>query len=106
MSAIGLLLAGGSGDDLRGHGAHCPFRLKTARGGAADVGFAMWFRTSGQGGVQAYLANSAVSSRPEGRTLEDPGTSARLTPGGWSGQPHGAGAVGQRPLELQAGAPV
>ena len=34
----------------------------------------------------------------------EPRTSAGLTPGGRLCQPHGAGAVGQRSLELQAGA--
>ena len=37
---------------------------RLARSGAADVGFAMRFRTSGQGAVQPYLANSAVGTGP------------------------------------------
>jgi hypothetical protein len=51
-------------------------------GRAADVGFAMQFRTSGQGAVQTYLAISAVGSRKEGTWKTLAGVELAGDPGG------------------------
>jgi len=56
----------------------CPVRPKAARNGAADV----WLRDVvpdvQAGCCPTYLANSAVGSRPQGRTPEDPGPSVAI----------------------------
>ena len=73
-SVAGLVGPNGAGKTT------CPFRLKAARGGAADAGFAMWLWTSGRGAVQTYLANSAAGSRPTARWPPVPASSRLRLP--------------------------
>ena len=56
----------------------CPVRPKAARNGAADVGLRDVVPDVQAGCCPTYLANSAVGSRPQGRTPEDPGPSVAI----------------------------
>jgi hypothetical protein len=51
----------------------CPVRVKTARSRSAELGFALWLQTSGQGIVQTYLAKSAAGRRVRSLTAPRPG---------------------------------